>query len=219
MLQKRLCWALAVGLVVSALPAAAGELKETVVEKYGYKFKIPEEFKVQDKIDKTTSWIYQPGMDAPGDSGKKKGGGLLGKAVSKATGIDPTAAAPAGDASGPESALTIYVNWTWMPDVDPGTLYKANIDQVKQNAASPDPDYTAITVLDKKQGYAMEGNAFWYKEVDKDDPGEIHRWHIYVAGNKSAYTVGLCGTYAQFEKWGPVYEKVIKSFELVPLKE
>ena len=113
----------------------------------------------------------------------------------------------------------IYVNWTWMPDVASGTIYKANYDSVKQDIASPDPKYKDPVVFDKKKGYSHEGNTFWYKEVDKQDGTEIHRWHIHSAGNQSTYTIGLTGTYAQFQEWGPVYEQVIKSFKLIPMKK
>ena len=55
--------------------------------------------------------------------------------------------------------------------------------------------------------------------MDKAAGDEIHRWHIKSYGNKSAYTIGLTGTYAQFAEWGPVYEEVIKSFKLIPMEK
>ncbi len=126
---------------------------------------------------------------------------------------------PGADGSRPlEPALGIYVNWTWMPDVPSKVMYAANKKSELQDMTSPDPDYHDLIDFDRKKGYAHEGNTYWYKEVDKPDPGEIHRWHIKSYGNKSAYTVGLTGTYGQFAKWGPVYEKVVKSFRLIPME-
>lgn len=221
------------GLVLATLPVYAQEKEESKdekykgfqeikVEKYGYKMWIPEEFKIQEKIDKTTSWIYQPGAaETKVEEKAPKKGGLAGKLM-KGIGVDVSsekAASSSSSSGGLESALTIYVNWVWMPDVSSQTMYETNLKSVKDNIASPDPDYRDIQFFDKKKGYDWEGLAFWYKEVDKEKPDEIHRWHIQAYGNKSSYIVGLCGTYEQFQKWGPLYEKAIKSWELIPLKE
>ena len=125
---------------------------------------------------------------------------------------------PGADGSAPtEPALLIYVNWTWMPDVPSKTMYDVNRKSDQQDMSSPDPDYHDLVPFDRKKGYAYDGNTYWYKEVDKSAPDEIHRWHVKSYGNKSAYTVGLTGTYGQFGKWGPVYEQVVKSFRLVPI--
>ena len=126
---------------------------------------------------------------------------------------------PGADGRGPlEPALGIYVNWAWMPDVPSKVIYAANKKSELQNMSSPDPDYRDLVDFDRKKGYAYDGNTYWFKEVDKPAAGEIHRWHIKSYGNKSAYTVGLTGTYGQFAKWGPVYERVVKSFRLVPME-
>ncbi len=115
---------------------------------------------------------------------------------------------PGADGSGPlEPALMVYVNWVWMPSVPSTVLYDANKKSDLQNISSPDPDYRDLVDFDRKKGYAYAGNTYWFKEVDKPAPDEIHRWHIKSFGNKSAYTIGLTGTYGQFEKWGPVYER------------
>lgn len=125
---------------------------------------------------------------------------------------------PGADGSQPlEPGLLLYVNWTWMPDVPSKTLYDVNRKSELQDMSSPDPDYHDLQVFDRKKGYAFDGNAYWYKEVDKKDASEIHRWHAKAFGNKSAYTVGLTGTFGQFATWGPVYEKVVKSFRLIPI--
>jgi len=126
---------------------------------------------------------------------------------------------PGADGSGPvEPALTVYVNWTWMPDVASKVMHDVNKKSELQNMTSPDPDYRDLIEFDRKKGYAYDGNTYWYKEVDKAKSDEIHRWHIKSYGNKSAYTLGLTGTYGQFAKWGPVYEKVVKSFRLIPME-
>lgn len=215
--------------VVPVVFAADFTVFET--KKHGYSLKIPAEFKMEGAEDKTTTWSYQPGSApaesaAPAPAAKegaaKKGLGGLVKGVTGGLG-GSTAKTAAPESAAPkqelEPALTIYVNWVWMPDVSSATMFETNKKSDLQNIKSPDPDYKDLVVMDKKDGYAIEGgSAYWYKEKDKTDPTAIHRWHIKAFGNKSAYTIGLCGTYKQFEKWAPVYEQVIKSFKLVPLE-
>lgn len=219
------------GLFVTAV-AAAEDYSLFESKKYGYALKLPKEFKLEGKEDQTTTWSYQPGASPAGKEAapaakeeKKKGlgglakgvtGGLMGGAKAKGE-----AAAPAGASGGQElePALSIYINWVWMPDVATSTMFETNKKSDLQNIDSPDPTYTDLVVMDKKGGYAIEGgSAYRFKEKDKSDPAEIHRWHIKAFGNKSAYTIGLCGTFQQFEKWSPVYEEVIKSFKLIPLE-
>ena len=222
-----------IGLFLAAVVTAEDY---TVFEskKYGYSLKLPKEFKLDGKEDKTTTWLYQPGSApasepaaAPAKEEKKPKKGLGGMVRGAAGGLvggsgakeeSGAAAAPAGGQQ-LEPALTIYVNWVWMPDVATSTLFETNKKSDLQDINSPDPTYTDLVVLDKKSGYDFEGgSAYRYKEKDKSDPAEIHRWHIKAFGNKSSYTIGLCGTFGQFEKWGPVYEEVIKSFKLIPLE-
>ncbi|MBI4557266.1 MAG: hypothetical protein HY706_06760 [Candidatus Hydrogenedentes bacterium] len=211
--------------IAFAYAAEARDYKTYSNKKYGFEVKIPAEFELQSE-DRTVQFIYQPGA-APTSrgggeakpSGKKVGlGGVLNK-VGVDVGKTPEAA-PAGGSSGElQPALMIYINWTWMPDVDSKTLYNANKKGIQDDISSPDPKYRDIVDFDTKKGYAYAGNTFRYKEIDKKDGAEIHRWHIYSAGNKSAYTIGLTGTFGQFKEWGPVYEEVIKSFKLIPMQE
>ncbi|MBI1321272.1 MAG: hypothetical protein GC168_20290 [Candidatus Hydrogenedens sp.] len=213
---------LTAGLAVAcafALPAQAREWKTFESKKYGYSLKIPAEFTISDE-DKTTNWIYQPGSAATGDSSKskKKSFGVNIRGIGFKT-EESESSSSSGDSGGLQPALGIYVNWTWMPDVDSGTMYSTNKKSDQQNIDSPDPDYKDIVDFDKKKGYDYEGNTYWYKEVDKSQGDEIHRWHIKSYGNKSAYIVGLTGTYEQFKEWGPVYEEVIKSWKLIPLEK
>lgn len=211
-------------LVVLAPRADAREWKTFKSEKYGYSLKIPAEFELQSE-DKTTSWIYQPGSTPTAGKAtkKKKKGFSIGtriKGINIGTSqSEETTTSGSDGGGGLDSALSIHVNWVWMPDVAPGTLYQANMDSVKKDMGSPDPSYTDPIVFSKKKGYAYEGNSFWYKEVDKSAGDEIHRWHIGAYGNKSNYSVTLAGVYGQFEEWGPVYEEIVKSFELIPIKE
>lgn len=219
------------GLFVAAVGAAAEDYTVFESKKYGYALKIPNEFKLDGKEDKTTTWLYQPGAApatenaapaAPEEKKKKKGLGGLARGVADSIGggaesKTETGTPPASQEL--EPALTIYINWVWMPDVATSTLFDANKKSDLQDINSPDPTYTDLVVMDKKSGYAIgDGAAYRYKEKNKTDPAEIHRWHIKAFGNKSSYTIGLCGTYGQFEKWGPVYEEVIKSFKLIPLE-
>lgn len=215
-------WAVAtaVAMAVIASPAQADEWKTYESKKYGFSMKIPKEFKLQDE-KKGATWIYQPGSaESDKTTGKKKkfkvGLRVKGVSLGHETSEEESSSSSGG---GTESAMTMYVNWTWMPDVSSGSLYDANVKSVKKDIESPDPKYTDLTVFSKKEGYACEGNAFWYKEAKKQDFDEIHRWHIGAYGNKSSYIVGLCGTYRQFDDWGDVYEKVLKSFKLIPLEK
>jgi hypothetical protein len=186
-------------------------------EKYGFQFKYPPQFEVNSE-DKGVTLIYQPRKGAA-PAAKKKGFGLP-KVRLGPVDLGGGGAAGGGGGGGElDSAVSIYVNWTWMPDVGAAVQYNANKKSDQQNIDSPDPDYKDIVDFSKKKGYAYEGYTYWYKEVDKSDPEEIHRWHIKSYGNKSAYVAGLCGVYRQFEEWGPIYEKVIKTWELIPMKK
>ena len=218
---KRLYVALSIGamaaIVIAAGPVLAAQLERVNVKEYGYQLKIPTQFKVQDKIGKTTNWIYQPGS-VGGEVTKKKKFGIR-IPIPRVGGIDLQNEESSSSAGGGlESALMIYVNYTHMPDVSAQVQYDANIKQTRQDAESPHPTYTDVQVFDKKKGYDWEGLAYWFKEIDKDKGDEIHRWHIKAFGNNAQYTIGLTGTYEQFKEWGPVYEEVVKSFELVPLE-
>lgn len=218
--------AVAVAVVLAAGTASAREWKVYETKKYGYTLKIPAEFQLQTE-DNTTTWIYQPGSAAPAAEApkeakpkKKKFGINIGDVnINLGEDEDEETAAPAPAGGGLQPALTIYVNWVWMPDVSSSTMFATNLKSDQQNIDSPDPDYKDIVVFDKNKGYAYDDNTYWYKEVDKSKGDEIHRWHIKSYGNKSAYTIGLTGTYEQFKEWGPVYEEVIKSFALIPLEK
>ncbi len=222
--------AVAVGLALALVaPAQAVEWKTVENKKFGYSFKIPAQFQLQGDEAETTTWIYQPGAApaAGGDakeekkSKKKKLGVSIGGLSVGGESSEESGASSAGGASsgGAQPALMVYVNWVWMPDVDSGTMYSTNKKSDQQNIDSPAPKYTSIKDFSKKEGYASEGNTYWYKEVDKSKGDEIHRWHIKAAGNKSFYTVGLTGTYEQFKEWGPIYEEIIKSWKLIPLEK
>lgn len=211
-------------LAALSLPAQAREWKTYESKKYGFKMKVPAEFTVQSE-DKGVTLIYQPGSAPTGGKAgvetkkKRKFGVKIGGLGFNTETVEEATGGGSDGGGGLDSAVMIYVNWTWMPDVASGTLYSANLKSTQQDIASPDPNYTDIKIFDKKQGYAYEGNTYWYKEATKSDPEEIHRWHIYSAGNKSAYIVGLTGVQRQFEEYGPVYEEVVKSFELIPLEK
>ncbi|MBI5095807.1 MAG: hypothetical protein HZB26_25665 [Candidatus Hydrogenedentes bacterium] len=215
-----------------AAVAQSGEYVTFESKKYGYSIKLPKELKMEGKEeDKTTSWSFQPGSTpaaAPaadsGDKGKSGGKGLGGVVKGLTGAAKGSAAAKAPAAESPkqelEPAVGIYVNWVWMPDVPSNTLFETNKKSDQQDISSPDPNYKDLVVMDKKAGYAIEGgSAYRYKEKDKKDPADIHRWHVKAFGNKSFYTLGFTGTYKQFEKWAPEFEESIKSFKLIPMKD
>lgn len=202
-------------VMAMGLSAVAIEMTDTTVDKFGYRLKIPEGFVLEGKIDNTTNWIRhkaggaaaKPAEEAP----KKKGFGSKLKSV---VGAKADESAPAADAGGSgEAALMVYVNWTYMPDVSSKQMFDINKKSMLDKINGPNPTYTDLKELKLKDGYG-----FSYKEVDKSDGTEIHRWHINAYGNKSAYTVGLTGTFEQFAEWGKVYQEVIDSFAFVPLK-
>ncbi len=203
--------------------AAAEDLKTVEVPDYGYKLKLPEQFTLQGELGQTSTWMYQPGAAGAQPEKKKRrfgiGGGVnLGpvRIGGEAGAGSETVEAGDGDL---EPALMVYVNWVHMPNASAETIYNANLQSVRDNINSPNPTYKDIAIFDEDEGYADEGYMFWYKEVDKDDPSEIHRWHIHASGNNSTYTIGLTGTFGQFQEWGAAYEDVIKSFELIPIEE
>ena len=222
-MRFRLLLAGVAAAVALAPVAQAREWKTYESKKFGYSLKIPAEFTIQSE-DTTTSWIFQPGSapaaekpaDQPAEKKKKSLGAKL-KGIAQDAAQGSAGGAAAG--GGLESALSIHVTWTWMPDVAPETLYKANMDSVKQDISSPAPKYADPQVFSKKAGYAYEGNAFWYKEVAKTKPDEIHRWLIGAYGNKSNYGVILGGVQGQFEEWGPVFEEIVKSVKLIPIEK
>ncbi|HNT88705.1 MAG TPA: hypothetical protein PKL84_12660, partial [Candidatus Hydrogenedentes bacterium] len=149
------------GLFVAAVVAAEDY---TVFEskKYGYSLKIPKEFRLDGQEDKTTTWIYQPGAAPATESAEpakkeekkpKKGlGGIARGAAGSLVGgaqAEEAAGAPAeaGGGQALESALTIYVNWVWMPDVATSTLFEANKKSDLQDINSPDPTYKDLVVM------------------------------------------------------------------------
>ena len=180
-------------LGVMMVMAQSGEFVDTPVPSFGYTFNLPTEFELEGKIDKTTTWMYQPGAVGGGALDKIGGGLGLGGGTEK------------------EPALTIYVNVVEMSDVSSKTLYDVNKKSDLDNINGKHPDYTDLQVLEVDDGYAYS-----YKEIDKADPTEIHRWHVKMFGNDNSYTIGLCGTFEQFTEWGPIYEEVVKSFNLIP---
>jgi hypothetical protein len=99
--------AVALFLCVVSASAQSYELVDITVEKFGYAFALPREFRLDGKIDGTTTWIYRPEASTAS----------LGPAVEK------------------EPALTIWVNRVPMEAPDPKQLFdinkKSDMDAVK----------------------------------------------------------------------------------------
>lgn len=119
---------------------------------------------------------------------------------------------------------SIFVNCTPMPGVHPQALYDGIIRAKKQ-------DRTVTEVVPVKMPGKLKGKpiyAFRCKEVNTQ-PGsptpkksdDFHRWFLFVWGNDSAYELAVCCSYqalGQGKELPPVFDAVIKSFQLVPIK-
>lgn len=115
----------------------------------------------------------------------------------------------------------IYVNAVEMKGVPSKVLYDTNFKSKKE-----DRNYTEVVPVKIKFG-KQTVYAFRVREADhkvgspeKKSMDEHHRWHLYVFGNNRMYTCGFTGSFASFEakKLQTVFDNVIKSFELVPVK-
>jgi hypothetical protein len=119
-----------------------------------------------------------------------------------------------------EGSATIYINSAPLKGVPSKTAYDINFKSKKE-----DRNYTDVTPVKVKIGSKTTW-AFRCKEAtnkpgtpDAKAPSDIHRWHLFVFGNETVYTLGFTGPYASFQsnKLQPTYEQVIKSVELIPL--
>lgn len=115
----------------------------------------------------------------------------------------------------------IYINAAPLKGVSSKVAYDANFKSKKD-----DRNYTEVVPVKVKFGNKT-AYAFRCKEADHKpgspeakEPGDIHRWHLFVFGNEMVYTMGFTGSYAAFKanKLQPTYETVIKSVELVAIK-
>ena len=121
-------------------------------------------------------------------------------------------------------ATTIFVNCTPMVGVHPQALYDG-ILRAKKN------DRGVTEVVSVKMTGKLKGKpiyAFRCKEVPiqvgtgaPKAADDHHRWFLFVWGNDCAYELAVCGSYkalGQGQELPPVYDKVIKSFSLIPIK-
>ncbi|MBN2223427.1 MAG: hypothetical protein JW765_01995 [Deltaproteobacteria bacterium] len=110
----------------------------------------------------------------------------------------------------PGPALTIWVNRVQIQTPGSRQLFDINKKSDTDAAGAPDAPIKDLTVLDIRGGYG-----YWYKESDKTDPAEIHRWVVKVFGNGGVYILCFSGPSAEFAAWEPVFERVIGSFTLI----
>lgn len=158
----------------------SGQTSEYRDDHNGYKFRLPVEFKLNEK-GATTDWV-----------------GPL---------IDGMAA-------------SVSVNVTEMPDVPESVMYDVNLKSKKK-----DSRYTNVVPLKVKIGSktalgfrCIEANNV-YGTSDLKAPSDIHRWHLYVFANRREYLMGMSTAFSvyQAKKIQPVYEEIIKSFEIIPI--
>jgi hypothetical protein len=174
---------------VTLAAAQSGEFVDTSVDAFGYAFKLPKEFALKGKIESTTTWEYRPGS------------------------VGGTPGSPAGVAGSKEPALTISVNRVAIETPTSSQLYQINREIDMDAAKAPDAGIRDLKDLTIENGYG-----YWYKETDKSDPNAMHRWIVRLFGNNGVYTIALAGPFKEFEEWGPAYEQVIESFQLITLK-
>lgn len=119
---------------------------------------------------------------------------------------------------------SLFVNVTPMPGVHPQAIYDGVVRSKKM-------DKTAVDVRQIKMPGKLKGKpifAFRFMESPKtpgtnDDKGpqDHHRWFLYVYGNDSSYELCMAGSYkalGQGQELPEVYLKVLKSFQLIPIK-
>ncbi len=118
-------------------------------------------------------------------------------------------------------SASIYINAAPLKGVPSKVVYDANFKSKKE-----DRNYTEVVPVKVKLG-SKTVYAFRCKEADHK-PGspetkasdDIHRWHLFVFGNETVYTMGFTGPFASFKanKLQKTYEDVIKSVELIPIQ-
>lgn len=119
---------------------------------------------------------------------------------------------------------SIFVNCTPMPGIHPQVLYDGIL-----RAKKADRSFTEVVPV-KMEG-KLKGKPIYAlrcKEVNTQpgsatpkEPGDFHRWYLFVYGNESAYELSVCCSYkalGQGKELPEVYNKVIQSFVLVPQK-
>ncbi len=114
----------------------------------------------------------------------------------------------------PESGLfTIWVDRVAVETKNLTGLYEIDRKYDLDAGKAPHPAVRDLQDLTIPDGYG-----YWYKEADTSDPTAMHRWIARVYGNGGVYTVCLAGPFGEFDAWGPVFEQVIASFRLIPMK-
>ena len=59
------------------------------------------------------------------------------------------------------------------------------------------------------------GVGFRYKETDKGAENEPHGWFLVAHGNGKLYTCKFQAAFGSFGEYGPIFERIIGSFEIV----
>lgn len=121
------------------------------------------------------------------------------------------AASTAADGEGP--VFTIWVNRMPVETMNLAGLYEIGRKYDADSTGS-----VGAAIRDLRDLTIDGGYGYWYKEADKPDPAANHRWIAKVFGNGAVYTVCAAGPFGEFATWGPVFDRVIASFRLVPTK-
>ncbi|MDQ7824105.1 MAG: hypothetical protein RDV48_14990 [Candidatus Eremiobacteraeota bacterium] len=115
----------------------------------------------------------------------------------------------------------IYVNVTEMKGISSQAIYDGNIRSMKEKS-----DFTNVFAV-KMKPVSKKVYAFRCREAirkpgspDEKPLDESHSWFLYAFGNERSYQLTVSGRYGAFKenKVQSLYEEVINSFELIPVK-
>ncbi len=120
------------------------------------------------------------------------------------------------------TAVSFSVNCVEMPNVSSQVMYDINFKQKKRDRFYVDVKPVIIKFGDKTvKGFVCKEASHIRGGRARKQPEDLHRWHLFVYGNGRAYTCGFSANFKSFQQGlvQDVFRKIIKSFELIPIKE